>query len=72
MDNENLSDRIRARAYEIWIASGHRDGQAEQDWLTAEAEILKISSAPSPSTNARSGRRAPPRSKRASASRVIQ
>ena len=25
----DLSERIRGRAYEIWIASGHRDGEAD-------------------------------------------
>ncbi|MGB5180908.1 MAG: DUF2934 domain-containing protein [Xanthobacteraceae bacterium] len=35
-----MSERIRGRAYEIWIASGHRDGEAEQHWLAAEQEIL--------------------------------
>jgi hypothetical protein len=37
---QHLSDRIRARAYEIWVASGSRDGEAEQHWLAAESEIL--------------------------------
>src|ERR1700720_3393848 len=37
---EDLLDRIRDRAYEIWIASGYRDDEAEQHWLTAEREIL--------------------------------
>ena len=36
---QDLSDRIRTRAYEIWVASGFRDGQAEQHWLAAEREI---------------------------------
>ena len=36
----DLSDRIRERAYEIWIASGYRDGEAEQHWLAAEREVL--------------------------------
>jgi uncharacterized protein YebE (UPF0316 family) len=35
----DLSERIRERAYEIWIASG-RDGEADQHWLAAEQEIL--------------------------------
>jgi DUF2934 family protein len=38
--NQDLSDRIRERAYEIWIASGSPHGEAEQHWLTAEQEIL--------------------------------
>jgi hypothetical protein len=33
-------ERIRERAYEIWIASGCRDGEADQHWLAAEQEIL--------------------------------
>jgi hypothetical protein len=37
---QDLSDRIRERAYEIWVANGHRDGEAEQHWLAAEREIL--------------------------------
>ena len=32
--------RIRERAYEIWVASG---GNAEENWLRAEAELLKNS-----------------------------
>jgi hypothetical protein len=38
--HQDLSERIRERAYEIWIASGCRDGQADQHWLAAEQEIL--------------------------------
>ena len=37
---QDLSERIRERAYEIWIASGHRDGEADQHWLAAEQAIL--------------------------------
>jgi hypothetical protein len=36
----DLSDLIRERAYEIWIASGYRSDEAEQHWLAAEREIL--------------------------------
>jgi Protein of unknown function (DUF2934) len=36
----NLTDRIRERAYQIWFANGCRDGEAEQNWLAAECEIL--------------------------------
>ena len=32
--------RIRERAYEIWAASG---GDAEENWLRAEAELMKNS-----------------------------
>jgi hypothetical protein len=35
----DTSDRIRVRAYEMWIATG-RGGEAEQHWLAAERQIL--------------------------------
>ena len=38
--DQDLSERIRGRAYEIWIASGYRDGEADHHWLAAEQEIL--------------------------------
>jgi len=38
--HQDLSERIRERAYEMWIASGYRDGEADQHWLAAEQEIL--------------------------------
>jgi hypothetical protein len=38
--DQDLSERIRERAYEIWIASGYRDGEADQHWVEAEQEIL--------------------------------
>jgi hypothetical protein len=34
--------RIRQRAYEIYQQRGARDGHAEGDWLTAEAELKEI------------------------------
>jgi DUF2934 family protein len=48
----DLSDQIRERAYEMWIASG-RDGEAEQHWLTAEREILSSLQSPNSSTETR-------------------
>jgi hypothetical protein len=38
--DETIMLRIRERAYEIWAASG---GDAEENWLRAEAELLKNS-----------------------------
>ena len=38
---QDFSDLIRERAYEIWVASGHHDGEAERHWLAAEREILQ-------------------------------
>jgi hypothetical protein len=36
----NLSDRIRERAYEIWLSGGCHDGEADQHWLAAERQLL--------------------------------
>jgi hypothetical protein len=33
------SDRISMRAYELYLARGGGDGQAVEDWLTAEREL---------------------------------
>ena len=40
--DQALMVRIRERAYHIWAANG---GDAEQNWLRAEAEILNNSAA---------------------------
>jgi hypothetical protein len=55
---QNLSDRIRERAYEIWVASGSPEGEAAQHWLTAEKEILAIlaPAVPNASATRRTGR----------------
>jgi DUF2934 family protein len=42
--DQALIVRIRERAYHIWAANG---GDAEQNWLRAEAEILNSSAAQS-------------------------
>lgn len=33
-------DQIRERAYQLYESRGRADGQAQQDWLTAEEQIL--------------------------------
>ena len=33
-------DQIRERAYQIYQSRGGQDGQAQQDWLVAEQQIL--------------------------------
>ena len=38
--SQTLTDRIRERAYEIWVGSGCAHGAAEDHWLAAEREIL--------------------------------
>jgi hypothetical protein len=47
--------RIRERAYEIWVASG---GDAEENWLRAEAELLKNSTSSPVSSPTKKKRRA--------------
>jgi len=39
---EDLKERIRRRAYELWEERGRGDGHAIDDWLAAEQEILVI------------------------------
>jgi hypothetical protein len=36
---EYSSDRVAARAYELYLARGGSDGQDFDDWLTAEREL---------------------------------
>ena len=36
----DLEQAIRERAYHLWIADGHRNGNAEAHWLTAQREVL--------------------------------
>jgi len=35
---------IAELARQYWVERGHHDGQAEQDWLRAEQELLKLAS----------------------------
>ena len=36
-----LEERIRQRAYELYIIRGNESGSELEDWLQAEAEILE-------------------------------
>jgi H+-transporting ATPase len=38
---QDLKPKIASRAYQIYEERGHHDGQADQDWLQAEAETNK-------------------------------
>ena len=38
---DDLHARITARAYELYVERGYRDGCGLEDWLDAEQEILK-------------------------------
>ncbi|MBL8038625.1 DUF2934 domain-containing protein [Nitrospira sp. CMX1] len=37
---DDVHVRITARAYQLYVERGCREGYAEQDWLDAESEIL--------------------------------
>ena len=36
-----LEERIRRRAYELYLERGNQSGSALEDWLQAEEEILR-------------------------------
>ncbi len=40
--SENLQERIRQRAYELYEARGCTPGHQEEDWYSAETEILAL------------------------------
>jgi len=42
----NAEERIRRRAYELYEQRGRVDGFALDDWLQAEAEVLKAPTQP--------------------------
>jgi hypothetical protein len=73
--NDNLENRIRERAYEIWTAHGCVEGQADHHWLTAEREILATPPAPTPAARKRvpptKKRRQPARAKKPVASKPV-
>jgi Protein of unknown function (DUF2934) len=56
--DQHLVERIRERAYQIWVASGSPEGEAQQHWLTAEKEILAplTPAVPNGRTKRRTGR----------------
>jgi hypothetical protein len=51
-----LEQRIRERAYALWLANGCTDGEAEQHWLAAEREVLAMLTAQAPPTATRKPR----------------
>jgi hypothetical protein len=40
--DQNIEDQIRDRAYGLYVQRGREDGNAEQDWLDAELELLAL------------------------------
>lgn len=58
----DLEDKIRQRAHAIWEQNGRIDGQAEQHWLQAQADILASSMAETLNDMARTpAAKAPPK-----------
>lgn len=45
MTDDSRNDRIRVRAYELWVADGGAPGNDWSYWLQAEADIQKEDSA---------------------------
>jgi hypothetical protein len=41
-----LEERIRNRAYDLYVQGGCSDGHALDDWLEAKAEVLGVVSNP--------------------------
>ena len=41
LGGEVMEEKIRRRAYELYEQRGREEGHAMDDWLRAEAEILK-------------------------------
>ena len=37
---QDTEQKIRERAYQLWLESGAQDGNADSHWLTAQREIL--------------------------------
>jgi hypothetical protein len=40
---QDLDQAIRDRAYQLWLAEGRQDGNAEAHWLAAQREVLASS-----------------------------
>ena len=41
IERDVIEEKVRQRAYELFQQRGCEDGHAMEDWLQAEAEILK-------------------------------
>jgi hypothetical protein len=44
--HQTLEDRIRLRAYHIWLERGRPDGDAWSHWFTAKEEIIAFLASP--------------------------
>ena len=47
----SLEERIRRRAYELYMQRGHQSGRELDDWVQAEREILRAQESCGPLSN---------------------
>ena len=45
MDRQDITTRIRERAYDFWVREGHPQGRDLDHWLAAEAEVQRTANA---------------------------
>lgn len=57
--HEALEDRIRQRAYDIWLERGCPDGDAWSHWFTAKEEIISFIASPATPDHAAESSQAP-------------
>jgi hypothetical protein len=50
MQNADLHQRIKLRAYLLWEQEGRLEGRAEEHWLRAEAEVAGVNTGGEAST----------------------
>ena len=55
----NPEDAVRERAYELYVERGTADGNADDDWRRAEAEILRQHNGEGPKSAATKAPKAP-------------
>jgi hypothetical protein len=41
MDNQSIEERIRTKAYELWLADGAMEGCADEYWRQARETVEK-------------------------------
>lgn len=51
MEESSAEERIRIRAYELYLARGEQPGRHEDDWLQAEREISTLEAESEPGTD---------------------
>ncbi len=46
-DHRGRDERVRQRAYDLWVAEGQPEGKEQEHWLRAEREVLLAEPKPS-------------------------